>query len=462
MYKKNSILIIDDEEDFIELTTEILKQSDYEIEKVTDGNSGLKKIRSTNYDLIMLDLIMPEINGFEILKEIKEFDSGLPVIILSGDDREEVLDKALKSGAYDFLKKPLEWSRLEVAVKNALITRKLTKEVNNLKEQLGEQYKMANFVGNSSKMQAILRNLNKVVNSDVTVCICGETGTGKELLAKIIHFNSHRRNQPFISVNCSTIPDSFLDEELFGVTNEELHIRKYGKFEQAHGGTLYLDDIAELTPVAQVKILNALQENKIVPFGAKKPEEIDLRVIAGTTKDLDQEVKKGKIREDLYFLLHVFPIFLPPLRERKEDIPILISNFIKKYNYKNNTRIRRISDEAMEYMINYNWMGNVRELENVLELSMLLVEGDTIYPEHLPISIISYGDSTINGGTYLDLKKAVALSNKVIPLEEIEEEVLKQALKLNNYNMSSTAHKLGIGRTTLYRKLQKYHIKVER
>ena len=214
--------------------------------------------------------------------------------------------------------------------------------------------------------------------------------------------------------------------------------------------------------MAQVKVLKALQDKQIHPVGAEHPVELDVRVIAGTDVALDKEVKQGRFRDDLYYLVHVFPLFVPPLRERKADIPTLVYNFIEKYNYKNNTAVKRISRETLQYLQEYSWPGNIRELENVLERSMLMVEEDTILPQHLPMNVVSHGNATMDGGQYLDIKKALSLTNKIVPLDEIEEEVLKQALRVNKYNMSSTASKLGIGRTTLYRKLQKYHIKVER
>ncbi len=462
MHTEYSVLIIDDEKDFTELIGEILSRFHYQVDKVTESKNAMSMILQNTYDVVLLDLIMPERKGIEILQEIKKYDAHIPVIVLSGDDRSNILEQAMQLGAFDFILKPVAWSRLEITIKNALFVRNLENQIFQLKNQLEDKYNIRNFINNSCKMQEVLRNLEKVVRTNVTVCIRGESGTGKELLAKTIHFNSPRKDFPFIAVNCSSIPDSFFEEELFGVVNEDLHLRKYGKFEQAQNGSLYLDDITELSPLAQVKILNVLQEKKIYPIGLAEPVDINVRVITGSNKNIDEEVRKGRFRDDLYFLIHVFPIFLPTLRQRKEDIPGLVSNFIKKYNLKNDTCVKKIADSAMDYLVNYSWPGNVRELENTLEFSMLLVEDDILLPQHLPISILSHGDSTLNGGTYLDLKKAVSLSNQIVPLEEIEEEVLRQALKLNNYNMSSTATKLGIGRTTLYRKLQKYRIKLER
>jgi len=462
MSSKNSILVIDDEKDFTDLIGEILEKYHFKVDKVNEGLTGLDFIQQNSYDAVILDLIMPDINGLEILNRIKKNNSDLPVIILSGDGRSDTLKQSLKSGAYDFLTKPLEWEKLAAVVNNAILLKQLTKRVDNLEDQLDDKYKITNIVGNSSKMQEIIRNLRKIINNDVTVYIQGESGTGKELLAKTIHFNSHRRNKPFIAVNCTSIPDTLLDEELFGSMNTESRARKYGKCEQAQGGTLYLDDLAEFSPVAQVKILKILQESKFTPVGSRDSHPIDVRIIAGTNKDIQDKVRKGTFREDLFFMIHIFPLYLPPLRQRIEDIPTLVSNIIEKHNFKNNVIIRRISDEAMDYLINYHWPGNIRELENVIERAMLLVEDNTILPQHLPISIISHGDITVNGGTYMDLKQAVSLSNKIVPLDKVEEEVLRQALKLNNYNMSNTATKLGIGRTTLYRKLAKYDIKLDR
>ncbi|MBD3288238.1 response regulator, partial [candidate division KSB1 bacterium] len=384
MQKKYSVLVIDDEKDFTELISEILTRFQYQVDKVTEDKNVMNMIRHNNYDVVLLDLIMPGRKGIEILQEIKNYDSHIPVIILSGNERSNILEQAMKIGAFDFLKKPVDWSRLENTIKNAIFVRNLEDQISELKYQLEEKYSLRNFVNNSSKMQEVLRNLEKVIRTNVTVCIRGESGTGKELLAKTIHFNSPRKDYPFIAVNCSSIPDSFFEEELFGVVNEDLNIRKYGKLEQAQNGTLYLDDITELSPLAQVKILNALQERKIHPIGGLEPVDINVRIITGSNKNIDEQVRRGKFRDDLYFMIHVFPIFLPPLRQRKEDIPGLVSSFIKKYNLKNNTHIKKIDDRSMEYLVNYSWPGNVRELENTLEFSMLLVEGDTLLPQHLP------------------------------------------------------------------------------
>jgi DNA-binding NtrC family response regulator len=462
MEKTNSILVIDDEKDFTQLISEILERFHFKIDTANDGKQGIHLIKQNTYDLVILDLYMPSQNGFDILKEIRAIDSSLPVLILSGDSRVNTIEQAMTLGANDFLYKPIEWNRLEISVKNAIAIRQLKQEINQLKGQISQQYNVANLIGNSKSMKEVFRNLEKVIQSDITLCIHGEHGTGKELLAKVIHFNGNRKDKPFIAINCSVLPESIFDEELFGAVSDDNSTIKYGKFDQANGGTLYLDEIDCLSPATQFKILKVLQENKITPKGATKSITINTRIIVGTDKNLGEEVKKGNFREDLFYRIHVYPISLPSLRQRKEDIPLLINNYFANYKLKNNKLIKQVSDKSMEYFANYDWPGNIRELENVLERALLLVEGDIIQPEHLPMSIRSHGNASLNGGTYFGVEKSPTNSTEIIPLEEIEKVEVIKALQKNNYNMASTALKLGIGRTTLYRKLEKHNIKLDR
>ncbi|MFQ5822839.1 MAG: sigma-54-dependent transcriptional regulator [bacterium] len=465
MTKLISILAVDDETDFVQTLSEILQKHNYKVDTACSGYEALQMLSIEHYDLVLLDLYMPLISGIETLKRIKKIDPGLPIIILTGDSRVGKVVEAMKLGAYDYFPKPLEWEKLEISIKNALITKELRSEVNRLKGHLKDRYRFEQVVGHSGKMQEVFRSVERVVDSIVTVSIQGESGTGKELLARAIHFNGPRKNKPFVVVNCAAIPENLLESELFGHERGSFTgavSRRIGKFEQADEGTIFLDEIGEMAPSTQVKILRVLQERKFQRVGGTEMVEVDVRVISATNKNLEEETKKGNFRQDLYYRISVYPIFVPPLRKRKEDIPALLAYFLEKFNRLNRRKIKAISPRTLDYLMNYDWPGNVRELENILERSLINSTDGVLLPEHLPITITSYKEDQISSDTFIDLKRAVALSKEITPLKELEKEVLKQALKLTNYNMSNAAAELGIGRTTLYRKLQKYRIQLNR
>ncbi|MFQ5677681.1 MAG: sigma-54 interaction domain-containing protein, partial [bacterium] len=313
--------------------------------------------------------------------------------------------------------------------------------------------------------QDIFKSVERVVETNVTVSIRGESGTGKELLARAIHFNGLRKQKPFVAVNCAAIPESLLESELFGHEKGSFTgaiSRRIGKFEQADGGTLFLDEIGDMPQSTQVKILRVLQERKFQRVGGTETVEVDVRVISATNKNLEEEMKKGAFREDLYYRINVYPIFVPSLRKRREDIPALAAFFLEKYNKEYRRKVKTILPQTLDYLMNYEWPGNVRELENILERSFLHASNGVLAPEHLPITLTSFKDDFNNSDTYIDLKRVVSLTKEITPLKELEKEVLLQALRLTNYNMSSAAIELGIGRTTLYRKLQKYGIPLRR
>ncbi|MCG8605873.1 sigma-54 dependent transcriptional regulator [bacterium] len=462
--KSTSILAVDDEADFVQTLSSILQRSDYRVDTSSSGFEALQMLSLAQYDLVLLDLSMPLISGIETLKRIRKIDPGLPVIILTADSKVETVVEALKIGAYDYFPKPLEWDRLEIAIKNALVTKELRNEVVRLKGQLKERYGFDRLIGDSDAMQEVFRCLDRVVDSSVTVSIRGESGTGKELLAKAIHFNGPRKNKPFVAVNCAAIPENLLESELFGHEKGSFAgavSRREGKFEQADGGTLFLDEIGDMDPSMQVKILRVLQERGFQRVGGNDTIEVDVRVISATNKNLEEEMRKGAFREDLYYRICVYPIAIPPLRERREDIPALTAFLLEKYNRDTRRKVTAILPQAMEYLMTYDWPGNVRELENILERSFLNCGDSVLRPEHLPITVTSSKEN-FNSDTYIDLKKVVSLTKSITPLRDLEREVLIQALKLTKYNMSSAASELGIGRTTLYRKLERYRIEVPR
>lgn len=465
MDTKKSILVVDDEDDFTHLMEEILVKNNYNAFIAHSGAEALQMMDARKFDLIILDLIMPELGGLHLLKKGNQLEPKPPVIVLTGDARVESVVEAMKLGAYDYLSKPMDWNKLEIAVKNALLTKDLKHEVIRLKYKVENQLKFDNFVGSGPKMREIIERTERVLTNDVIVFIQGEMGTGKELLARNIHLNSPHREKPFIVVNCSGIPENLLELELFGYEKGVISggmAARSGKLEQVKGGTLYLDDIAELPVGLQVKLLQLLERGHFQRIGSSEDIPADFRLIVGSSKKLEEEVASGNFREDLFYRINVFPIRIPPLREHIEDIPELAVYFKDKINAKIGTQISRISNEVLSYFMKYDWPGNIQELENVMERSMLNARGNVFQPEDLPITITSFSSEYNNGGSSISLQKAVELTNTITPWKEIEKTILKHALKISNYNLSTTASELGIGRTTLYRKLQRYRIKVEK
>ena len=465
MTKVASILAVDDEADFVDTLSSILRKHEYSVDTSCSGYEALQMLSIRPYDLVLLDLTMPLISGIDTLKRIQRIDPGLPVIILTGDSRVGTVVDAMKLGAYDFFPKPLDWERLEIAIKNALITKELRGEVSRLKGQLKSKYSFNQIIGNSKSMQDVFRSLERVVEANVTVSIRGESGTGKELLARSIHFNGPRKQKPFVAVNCAAIPENLLESELFGHEKGAFTgaiARRAGKFEQADGGTLFLDEIGDMPHSTQVKILRVLQERRFQRVGGTETVEVDVRVISATNKNLEEEMKKGNFREDLYYRINVYPIFVPPLRKRREDIPALAAFFLGKYNKEYRRKVKAILPQTLDYLMNYEWPGNVRELENILERSFLHASDGVLAAEHLPITITSFKEDLNSGDSFINLKKVVSLTRQITPLKDLEKEVLQQAIKLTNYNMSNAALELGIGRTTLYRKLAKYGITLRR
>lgn len=461
-----AILAVDDEPDFVRTLASILEKSDYKVDMASSGYEALQMLSIEEYDLVILDLHMPLISGTETLKRIRKLDRALPVIILTADGRIDTVVEAMKLGAYDYFAKPVEWEKLSIAIKHALALNELKGQVSRLMGQLKSQYGFDQIVGSGKKMKEVFRSLERVIETDVTVALFGESGTGKELIARAIHFNGPRKSKPFVAVNCAAIPESLLESELFGHEKGAFTgavARRMGKFEQASGGTLFLDEIGEMPPATQVKILRVLQERKFQRVGGSQMVDANVRVISATNKNLEEELRKGNFREDLYYRICVYPINIPPLRQRKEDIPALSAFFLEKFNRHYHKKIKTILPHAMDMLVNYDWPGNVRELENVLERSFLNASDGVLAPEDLPITVASSFKDWHNGSdTQVDLKKIVSLTKKITPLKELEREVLLQALRLTNYNMSTAAAELGIGRTTLYRKLQKYRIDIRR
>lgn len=449
---KQSILVVDDDKNILKMIEiHLRKERSYDINTATNGEACLKNVRESMPDLVLMDIQMPGIDGIETLKRIKDIEPNVPVVMMSAHGTIEKAVESMKQGAYDFITKPFESDRLLVTVRNALMNSSLRKEVDSLKQELKDKYQFKNIIGQSGIMQEVFRSLEKVINSNVTVLIQGESGTGKELIAKAIHYhNKERANHEFVAVNCSALPESLLESELFGHEKGSFTGatgKRIGKFEQANNGTIFLDEIGDMVPATQAKVLRVLQEREFERVGGNELIKVNTRVISATNQDLEEAVKEGTFRKDLYYRISVFPIKMPALRERREDIPLLAGHFLKKYaKQEGKEDLDSISPDALELLMACQWPGNVRELENTIERAVVLATPPEIKTKDLPASIRSIGE-----------KKIYESDNKLSNwIERLEEDALRQALLECEGNISQTAKKLGIGRATIYRKAKKY------
>ena len=449
--KSYQVLIVDDDKNICKMIEASLrKERKYDVQTALSGEACLRNVRESIPDIVLLDIQMPGIDGIETLKQIKQEDPRIPVVIMSAHGTIERAVRSMKLGAYDFITKPFARDRLLVTVNNALMTSSLRKEVDELRSELKSKYTFDNIVGQSGIMQDVFRSVAKVINSQVTVLIQGESGTGKELIARAIHYHSKTRSsKPFVAVNCTALPESLLESELFGHEKGAFtgaSGRRIGKFEQANGGTIFLDEIGLMSPATQSKVLRVLQEREFERVGGNELVKVDIRFISAANKDLEEAMKKGEFREDLYYRVSVFPIKLPALRERKEDIPLLAAHFLKKYSDQEGKELEGVSSDALDLLMAYNWPGNVRELENAIERAVVLSVGKEISAKDLPAAVRSLGE-----------KRIYESDNTLASwIEKLEEDALRQALLECEGNISQTAKKLGIGRATIYRKAKKY------
>ncbi len=459
--EKKRIMVVDDDKNTRRLIEDILaKTNQYETIQSSNGEACLRKLKETKVDLVLLDLQMPGINGIDTLKEIKVQHPNLPVIIMTAHGTIEKAVSSMKLGSYDFLTKPFPAERLKVTVKNALEANALETEVQHLRSELKYKYQFKNIVGQSSAMQKVFRAVEKIVDSNVTVLIQGESGTGKELFARAIHNHCKARNtKPFVAVNCTALPESLLESELFGHEKGAFtgaSSRRIGKFELADGGTVFLDEIGDMSLSTQAKILRVLQEREFERVGGNTLVKVNIRLISATNKNLEEEVRKGLFREDLFYRVSVFPIKLPPLRERKEDIPLLVAHFFERYAKRENKTIKGIQPDALKILLNYHWPGNVRELENAIERAVVITGSPTLRVEDLPPHIVTIGQ-TIG-------KEEFTYTGEALPqwIEKLEVDVLRKTLLEFEGNITKAAKKLGIGRATIYRKAKKYNLPISR
>lgn len=454
-----TILIVDDEESIRESLDGILQDEGFRTVFACDGEEGLLAHREENPDLILLDIWMPGVDGLEVLRRIKEASPEQPVIMMSGHGTIETAVRATKLGAYDFIEKPLSLDKVLVAVQNALKIGQLVEENRSLRAKIAKDYEM---IGESQAIRELKAQIEVAAPTSGWVLITGENGTGKELVARAIHTLSHRCEKPFIEVNCAAIPEELIESELFGHEKGAFTgatAQRKGKFDLAHEGTLFLDEIGDMSLKTQAKVLRILQERKFERVGGSRTIEVDVRVIAATNKDLEEEIQKGNFREDLYYRLNVLPFYVPPLRERHDDVPALVNHFLQHFCSKESRDAKSLSAEAMDALKNYNWPGNVRELKNIVERLVIMTPGTVIDERQLPAAIRTRKPlasprptHTIQGdfNTYKEAK------------EEFEREFLIQKLEENDWNISRTAEIIEVERSNLHRKIKSYGIELKK
>ena len=449
------ILVVDDEERIRQSLNGVLKDEGYDVEEAKDGVQALKQIESDPPDVVLLDIWMPGMDGIETLERIKTQTPNLPVIIISGHANIELAVKATKLGAYDFIEKPLSLEKVLLAVNHALLYSKLEQENRALRQQVQRKYEI---VGSSPEILQLKEQIKIVGPTNGWVLIAGENGTGKELVAREIHQTSLRADKPFVEVNCAAIPEELIESELFGHEKGSFTgalTKRRGKFDLANEGTIFLDEIADMSLKTQAKILRILQEQKFERVGGAEMIFVDVRVIAATNRDLRGEIQKGLFREDLYYRLNVIPIAVPPLRERKSDIAILVEHFIGEFCLENNKETKKISPEAMDLLVSYSWPGNVRELKNVVERMVIMSRGPMIEDKDVPDPVREQPKAPPEF-SFLEfnlLKDA---------RREFEKRFIMKKLTENDENISKTAELIGIERSNLHRKIKSYAIEMKK
>jgi len=449
--KKSVILLIDDDDSLRRVMEFSLTEAGHTVQTAASGEDGLRLFEKDTFDAVITDITMPGMSGMEVLAKVRQRVPSIPVIVITAYGTIESAVEAMKRGAFDYITKPFNRDELRLTLEKAIKMRRLEKENVELRAEVTDRYCFESIIGSSEKMKEVLDLAGRVAASDASLLITGESGTGKELLAKGVHFNSRRANGPFVAVNCAAIPEALIESELFGHVKGSFTgaVRdKEGKFELADGGTLFLDEIGDLRIDLQAKILRALQEREVDRIGGGKPVSVDVRVIAATNKDIERAVKEGAFREDLYYRLNVITLFIPPLRERKEDIPVLAGHFLKKFNTEADVRM---DASALSVLMAYGWPGNVRELENVIERASVLKRGLLITREELPEKLkkenMGVEDIILN------------IPEQGISLEELEKKLIIKALEKHKGNQTRAAEFLGITRPTLIYRMEKFRLK---
>jgi two-component system response regulator HydG len=450
MKVNQSILIVDDDLAHRTMLKKLVDGWGYEIFEADDGSTAIEKVRKRSFDLILMDIRMLKVSGIEALEQIKVINPAIPIIIMTAYASIETAVAALKKGAYDYLTKPLDFDELKMAINRATEHNRLKKENKYLKESLREKFDRENLIGRSPRMIRLLETIEQVAPTEATVLITGESGTGKEMIANAIHYNSLRKDAPFIKINCAALAESLLESELFGHEKGAFtgaDRKREGKFRQADGGSIFLDEVSEMSAAMQVKLLRVLQERELTPVGGAEVIAVDVRVIAASNKDLKKEMEQKRFREDLFYRLNVVALHVPPLRDRQEGIPLLAQHFLQMFAMKNKKNIKGFTPRAMEILMRYNWPGNVRELMNAVERAVVLSRSEYIDSDEFTLLM---ADNQITGGN----ERLILPEN--MPLDEVEKRIILEAVNACGGNKSEAARRLGITRKTLRKKLDKY------
>jgi two-component system response regulator HydG len=444
---RNKILVVDDDLEMCRLISDVLSGEGFKVLSTGDSLEASKMLKREEFDVIITDLKMKGLKGLDLLEEANKMAPMTPVIIITAFGTIESAIKAMKLGAYDYITKPFQMDELVLTVEKALENRLLKKEVVRLKKEVESRYHFHKLIGKSPSMQKVYELIERISDSSINVLLTGESGTGKELVAKAIHYNGSRKEGPFIAVNCAAIPETLLESELFGYKKgafTDAKSDKKGLIFEANEGALFLDEITEMAPTLQAKLLRVIEEREVRPLGDTRSYPIDVRIISTTNRDIQSLIQQGKFREDLYYRLKVIDIELPPLRDRKEDIPLLIQHFVSRYSKDQNKEISGFSEEVLRILLNYSWPGNVRELENVIQRAITLCQHKVILPEDLPPSMLQKTDKNV-------LEKAV---QEKYTIDQLEKKYIRRILVEVGGNKSKAAEILGLDRKTLYRKLQ--------
>jgi len=449
------VLVVDDEENFRHILSVILKKERYEVETASNGEEALQRISDTTFDQVLCDIRMPGMDGLDFLKEVRKTEADANVIMMSAYGTLDTAVEAMKLGAYDYISKPFKADEIILTLKKAEERERLRKENELLRKEVKREYSFDNIVSKNEKMQSIFEVVRKVAQYKSTILITGESGTGKEVVARALHYHSDRSQLPFMPVNCGAIPENLLESELFGHSKgaftDAIRMKK-GLFEEADGGTLFLDEIGELPPQLQVKLLRVLQDGEIRRVGEAKAIQIDVRIVAATVKDLVKEVNEGRFRDDLFYRLNVVPVHIPPLRERKEDIPLLVTHFIKKQSQSLGKNVTGIDPKALEVLINYKWYGNVRELENTIERAIVLADGESIELQNLPLDIQNFQER-VEVTSLSEEEYSIKRASKAL-----ETTLIRRALKKTKGNHTHAARLLEISHRALLYKIKEYGI----
>lgn len=440
-----AVLIVDDEFSVRDSLSNWFNKDGYRVGTAANATEALRRLQEAEWDVVLLDIKMPGMDGLELQRRIKQLETGAAVIMITAYASVETAVQALKEGAFDYITKPIDPDELSHLVRKAVEQKRLRAENVQLRERISRMTKLGEIVGESPQMKKVLELVNSVAQTDATVIVRGESGTGKELIAQAIHAASARRYFPIVPVNCGAIPESLLESELFGHERGAFtgaQYRRKGKLEMANGGTLFLDEVGTISPKTQIDLLRVLETKEFTRLGGSQPVSVDFRVICATNQNLEQLVEAGKMREDFYYRINVFSIYLPPLRERRSDIPLLAQHFLEKYRMQMNRKVNSISPEAMDMMVRYDWPGNVRELANAIERAIVVGTEEAIRPQDLPLHLNSKTEGAAGDA-----------------LAEVEKAHVARVLERTGWNITHAADILKIDRVTLYNKIKKYGLR---